>query len=178
LNGNLFRNIAVGVAVLAALFLLWRASDRKVTIAYPAAKTVVQAPAAANPAPADPAPAVAPASTTPVAPAADKCTQAHDPEQVSLVPGGCLISGDISVGSSQSGPWTFLGAGKDHVGLEVQLSSDTWVRFPYGGSVLPAGTNADTHASDMEATGCTDGCNVVLLKDGSGKVIKTYQKTQ
>lgn len=78
-----------------------------------------------------------------------------------LVPGGCVVSGDVEFASSESGPFRALYDSDQTTGLVVVVRSDMWIRAPYGASVTNASVDDVVNAVKQTGCGLPNGCRVV-----------------
>lgn len=91
----------------------------------------------------------------------DLCDVSLPKGSKALVPGDCIVSGDVEAASSENGPFKALYDSDQTTGLVVVVKSDTWIRAPYGASVTNAAV--DDVVSAVKQTGCglPGGCRVV-----------------
>ena len=104
-----------------------------------------------------------PAASTTAAPV-DKCDPSLGKGEKMLVPVGCVVSGDVSTGPSETGPWHFEGKGVNTDGtIVVVKTAPIWVFAPYGASVT--GANPDDVKATMMQVGCgfSTGCKTVTV---------------
>lgn len=78
-----------------------------------------------------------------------------------LVPGGCIVSGDVEAASSENEPFKALYDSDQTTGLVVVVKSDTWIRAPYGASVTNAAVDDVVNAVKQTGCGLPGGCRVV-----------------
>ncbi len=100
-------------------------------------------------------------STKPQVVVTDLCDVSLPKGSKALVPGGCVVSGDVEAGSSENGPFKALYDSDQTTGLVVIVKSDTWIRAPYGASVTNAAVDDVVNAVKQTGCGLPNGCRVV-----------------
>jgi hypothetical protein len=110
-----------------------------------------------------------------VVPANTKCDVSLPKGAVAQVPFGCVVSGDVEISTSKNGPWRALYDSDQETGLVVQVGVATWFKAPFGASVTDA--SADDTAAAQRQVGCglPNGCRVVVIKDHTGKMVKSVK---
>lgn len=94
----------------------------------------------------------------------DSCLKSSPLEknEVKLVPPGCLVSGDVSTGPSENGPWHFEGKRKADDGTIVFVNlNPTWVKAANPASMY--GMEPEKAISTIKKVGCTRGCSTVTV---------------
>lgn len=91
----------------------------------------------------------------------DLCDVSLPKGSKALVPGGCVVSGDVEVASSENEPFKALYDSDQTTGLVVVVKSDTWIRAPYGASVTNAAVDDVVNAVKQTGCGLPNGCRVV-----------------
>ncbi len=73
----------------------------------------------------------------------------------------CVVSGDVSTGPTENGPWHFEknGDGQKRGTMIVVHNTPTWIHADYPASITD--TPADEVEQAMKASGCIGGCLVV-----------------
>lgn len=91
----------------------------------------------------------------------DLCDVSLPKGSKALVPGGCIVSGDVEAASSENEPFKALYDSDQTTGLVVVVKSDTWIRAPFGASVTNAAVDDVVNAVKQTGCGLPGGCRVV-----------------